>query len=94
MNQHFSIKILFFLILLISNIFFCQNNNVKYLNYVKIERKIDSLYDINHNEGIKLVKFYIKKSKKIKIMKHYFMLIVMPVKFLVVLRIFYTQIVL
>ena len=66
MNQHFSIKILFFLILLISNIFFSQNNNIEYLNYVKIEKKIDSLYDINHNEGIKLVKFYIKKSKKDK----------------------------
>ena len=66
MNKHFSIKILFFLILLISNIFFSQNNNIEYLNYVKIEKKIDSLYDINHNEGIKLVKFYIKKSKKDK----------------------------
>ena len=66
MNKHFSIKILFFLFLLISNIFFSQNNNIEYLNYVKIEKKIDSLYDINHNEGIKLVKFYIKKSKKDK----------------------------
>ncbi|PPZ92952.1 hypothetical protein C3729_02820 [Cloacibacterium normanense] len=54
------------MILLISNIFFSQNNNIEYLNYVKIEKKIDSLYDINHNEGIKLVKFYIKKSKKDK----------------------------
>ena len=64
MNQRFNIKILFFTILFFSVNTFSQNINLERMNNEEIEKIIDSLYYSNPDEGIKIVKFYIKKSKK------------------------------
>ncbi|AZI69342.1 AraC family transcriptional regulator [Cloacibacterium normanense] len=64
MNQRFNIKILFFTILFFSVNTFSQNINLERMDNEEIEKIIDSLYYSNPDEGIKIVKFYIKKSKK------------------------------
>ena len=66
MNQRFNIKILFFTILFFSVNTFSQNINLERMDNEEIEKIIDSLYYSNPDEGIKIVKFYIKKSKKEK----------------------------
>ena len=66
MNQSFNIKILFFTILFFSVNTFSQNINLERMDNEEIEKIIDSLYYSNPDEGIKIVKFYIKKSKKEK----------------------------
>ena len=64
MYQRFNIKILFFTILFFSVNTFSQNINLERMDNEEIEKIIDSLYYSNPDEGIKIVKFYIKKSKK------------------------------
>lgn len=49
--------------LFISFLTFAQNFDFKTTDNKIIEKKIDSLYNINPNEGIKLVILYIRKSK-------------------------------
>lgn len=86
MKNLFQYKIVFFIFFLFFVQFNSQDTKIDDLNNETIEKKIDSLHN-NPNKAWEIINLYIKKSKKKKIMNHYFMHIDMHVTFLSIQKI-------